>query len=87
MELLPLPLVQRVLAFAVTGYAETLSPDRRSGIVFVLKELKLVSKAWLAPMREVVHLYRDSTLILKFETATDQELQHMYCAFLLFWRV
>lgn len=67
-----------MLAFAVPGYAEDLAADRRNGVTFVLKELKLVFKAWVSPMREIVHLYRDSTLIFQFETASNQELHQMY---------
>ncbi|KAG7381837.1 hypothetical protein PHYPSEUDO_005620 [Phytophthora pseudosyringae] len=75
---LPLPLLQSILGFAVPGYAEYLPPERRNGVTFVLKDLKLVAKAWAAPMREIVHQYRDSALVLRFKTLSDQELQQTY---------
>ncbi|KAE9337197.1 hypothetical protein PF008_g12651 [Phytophthora fragariae] len=74
----PLPLLQSILAFAVPGYVEYLPVDQRSRVTCFFNELKLVSKAWVDPMREIVHQYRDSTLMLKFETASDQELEQRY---------
>ncbi|KAL3667000.1 hypothetical protein V7S43_007945 [Phytophthora oleae] len=78
MENLPLPLLQDILEFAVPGYAGYLPPERRNGVTLVLKDLKLVSRAWVPPMRELVRQYRDSTLALLFKTASDRELEQIY---------
>ncbi|KAF4037512.1 hypothetical protein GN244_ATG10246 [Phytophthora infestans] len=77
---LPLPVAQNVFAFAVAGYADYEPPEwRDSRVVPALKAFKLVSKSWAALMREIVHLFQDSTLVLRFKPSwTPLELPLMY---------
>jgi len=78
LPLLPLPLLQNALGFAVPGYAEHLAPTKRTMTVSILEELAAVSTRWAAPLHEIVEQYTQSALEIVFKTASQRERKKYY---------
>ncbi|ETK80102.1 hypothetical protein F441_14376 [Phytophthora nicotianae CJ01A1] len=71
---LPLSVFSLVMEFAVYGYSQDLFPAKRSHPREHLKDVAMVSKSWLQPVKQLMKQYEQETMEIHLETGAKEEI-------------
>ncbi|KAG7391222.1 hypothetical protein PHYPSEUDO_005583 [Phytophthora pseudosyringae] len=71
---LPLSVFPLVMEFAVYGYSQALLPSTRSPPAETLKDVAMVSKSWLHPVKHLMTQYSQETMEIQVKIGVKEEV-------------